>query len=88
MNEGCVWTTVISTNTARRIPLRSHASTKLSTLRLAASSFLDRCLGYHQIILKEEDQKKTTFVTPFGAYAYTTMSFGLKNVRATYQRAI
>ena len=25
---------------------------------------------------------------PFGAYCYTTMSFGLKNIRATYQRAI
>jgi hypothetical protein len=45
-------------------------------------------LGYHQIALKEEDQNKTTFITPFGAYAYTTMSFGLKNAGATYQRAI
>ena len=25
---------------------------------------------------------------PFGAYCYTTMSFGLTNVGATYQRAI
>jgi hypothetical protein len=39
-------------------------------------------------VLKEEDQIKTAFITPFGTYAYKTMSFGLKNVGATYQRAI
>jgi hypothetical protein len=50
--------------------------------------FLDCYFGYHMIAIKEEDQKKTAFITPFGAYCYTTMSFGLKNVGATYQRAI
>ena len=39
-------------------------------------------------MLKEEDQIKTSFITPFGAYCYMTMSFRLKNVGATYQRAI
>jgi hypothetical protein len=38
--------------------------------------------------IKEEDQEKTVFITPFGAYCYTTMSFGLKNASANYQRAI
>jgi hypothetical protein len=28
------------------------------------------------------------FITPFGAYCYTTMSFGLKNASATYLRAL
>jgi ribonuclease HI len=50
--------------------------------------FLDYYSGYHQIAIKEEDQEKTAFITPFGAYCYTTMSFGLKNTGATYQRAI
>jgi hypothetical protein len=50
--------------------------------------FLDCYSGYHQITIKEEDQEKTAFITPFGAYFYTTMSFGLKNANATYQRAI
>jgi hypothetical protein len=50
--------------------------------------FLDSYSRYHQIAIKEEDQEKTTFITLFGAYCYTTMSFGLKNVGATYQRAI
>jgi hypothetical protein len=50
--------------------------------------FLDCYSGYHQIAIKEEDQEKTVFITPFGAYCYMTMSFGLKNAGATYQRAI
>jgi hypothetical protein len=50
--------------------------------------FLDCYSGYHQIAIKEEDQEKTAFITPFGAYYYTTMSFGLKNAGATYQRGI
>jgi hypothetical protein len=50
--------------------------------------FLDCYSGYHQIVLKEEDQIKTTSITLFGTYAYKTMSFGLKNIGATYQRAI
>jgi hypothetical protein len=50
--------------------------------------FLHYYSGYHQIAIKEEDQEKTTFITPFGAYCYTTMSFGLKNTGATDQQAI
>jgi hypothetical protein len=50
--------------------------------------FLDCYSGYHQIAIKEEDQEKTAFITPFGAYCYATMSFGLNNADATYQRAI
>jgi hypothetical protein len=51
-------------------------------------SFLDYYSRYHQIPLKEEDQIKTSFVTPFGAFYYTTIPFGLKSVGATYQRCI
>jgi hypothetical protein len=59
-----------------------------STAGCVLFCFLDCYLGYHQIALKEEDQIKTAFITPYGTYAYKTMSFGLKNVGATYQRAI
>jgi hypothetical protein len=44
----------------------------------ALLSFLNCYFGYHQIALRIEDQSKTSFITPFGAYCYTTMSFGLK----------
>ena len=59
-----------------------------STAGYELLSFLDCYSGNHQIYLKEEDQIKTLFITPFGAYYYTTMSFGLKNAEVTYQRAI
>jgi hypothetical protein len=54
----------------------------------ALLSFLDCYSGYHQIKLREEDQSKTSFITRFGAYCYKTMSFGLNNAGATYQRVI
>jgi hypothetical protein len=51
-------------------------------------SFLDCYSGYHQIPLKEEDQIKTSFITLFGVFCYTTMPFRLKSAGATYQRGL
>jgi hypothetical protein len=59
-----------------------------STAGCSMLSFLDCYSGYHQISLAKEDEEKITFITPFGAFCYTFMSFGLKNAGATYQRAI
>jgi hypothetical protein len=50
--------------------------------------FLDCYLGYHQIALNLDDKDKTTFIMPNGIYFYKVMTFGLKNVDATYQKAI
>ena len=50
--------------------------------------FLDAYSGYHQVSLNESDCIKTSFITPFGAFCYITMPFGLKNAGATYQRAM
>ena len=83
-------TTLISTNTAPRTPFGLPRIDQVidSTEGCALLCFLDCYSGYHQIVIKEEDQEKTSFITPFGAYCYTTMSFRLKNAGATYQRAI
>jgi hypothetical protein len=59
-----------------------------STAGRSLLSFLDCYSGYHQIPIKEEDQIKTSFITLFGAFCYTTMPFELKSVGATYQRGI
>jgi hypothetical protein len=59
-----------------------------STAGCSMLSFLDCYSGYHQISLAKEDEEKTVFITPFGAFCYTSMSFSLKNAGATYQRAI
>jgi hypothetical protein len=59
-----------------------------STAGCVLLCFLNCYSGYHQIALKEDDQIKTAFITPYGTDAYKTISFGLKKAGATYQRAI
>jgi hypothetical protein len=59
-----------------------------STAVFSMLSFLYCYSRYHQISLAKEDEEKTAFITPFGAFCYTSMSFGLKNATTTYQRAI
>jgi hypothetical protein len=59
-----------------------------STTSYSLWSFLDCYSGYHQIPLEEEDQIKTSFITLFGAFCYTSMPSRLKSVGATYQRGI
>jgi hypothetical protein len=50
-------------------------------------SFMDGNAGYNQIFMAPEDINKTVFRVPraVGLFKYVVMTFGLKNVGATYQ---
>jgi hypothetical protein len=51
-------------------------------------SMLDGFLGYNQVLVKENDQIKTTFTTPWVTYKYLRIPFGITNARATFQGAM
>ena len=48
-------------------------------------TFMDAFSGYNQIMMDEDDQEKTSFITSKGLFCYKVMPFGLKNAGATYQ---
>jgi hypothetical protein len=49
-------------------------------------ALLDYFLGYHQIWLHEEDEERTSFITPFRTYCYLRMLEGLRNAGSTFCR--
>ncbi|WKA03511.1 hypothetical protein VitviT2T_021615 [Vitis vinifera] len=59
-----------------------------STTGHSMLSFIDGFSRYNQILMALEDMEKMSFITEWGTYCYKVMSFGLKNVGATYQREV
>lgn len=50
--------------------------------------FMDAYSSYNQILMSPNDKDKTDLITVRGLYYYKVMSFGLKNVDATYQQLV
>jgi hypothetical protein len=48
-------------------------------------SLMDGFFEYNQINIVPADQHKTSFICPWGTFAYRKLPFGLKNVGATFQ---
>nr|GEX45462.1 hypothetical protein [Tanacetum cinerariifolium] len=48
--------------------------------------FLNGFSSYFQISIDPKDQEKTTFMCPYGTFAYRRMPFGLCNAPGTFQR--
>jgi hypothetical protein len=54
----------------------------------ACMSMLDGFSYCNQVLVDEEYRENKTFITLWDTYAYARMPFGLKNARATFQRAM
>ena len=49
---------------------------------------MDNFSGYNQINILLTNQHKTAFICPWGTFSYKNLPFGMKNARATFQRAM
>ena len=94
LNMNCTWRMCVDyTDLNKACPADPFAPPRIDQIIDATAgcerlSFLDAYSGYHQIKMAVKDQEKTAFITPFGAFCYVSMPFGLKSAQATYQRCV
>ena len=56
--------------------------------RSSMYSFMNGFFRYNYFKMANKDKEETTFVTSWGTFFYKIMPFRLKNIGATYQRAM
>jgi hypothetical protein len=80
----------ISTKLLLRTTFPPPSLTISSTIcaRSEIFSLMDGFSRYNQINILSIDQQKTTFICPWGTFAYWKLTFSLKNVSATFQCAM
>ena len=73
-----------------RLPIKKGFKPHQQRLRHSVITFMDGQSSYNQIFMTTEDVHKMTFHCPraLGIYEWLVMSFELKNVGATNQRAM
>nr|GEZ62688.1 reverse transcriptase domain-containing protein [Tanacetum cinerariifolium] len=67
---------------------KSALITALKSHKRAIAWKLSDIKGYFQIPIDPKDQEKTTFMYPYGTFAYRRMPFGLCNAPGTFQRCM
>ena len=68
------------------LPYLNNFSAQLNGKKIFSK--IDLKNAYFHVPIAEEDKKKTTIVTQFGAFQFERMSFGLCNAAQTFQRFI
>ena len=68
------------------LPIVSDILSQLSAGQVFLN--LDANLGYWQVILEQESQLRTTFLTPWGRFSFQRMPFGFNSVSELYQRLL